>query len=89
MAKIKTGGRQKGTQNKVTADLRSVLQTIVSDELEHLQTHIDQMTDEQRSHVLFKLLPYVTPKTQAITYSEHTIPKTLVMIVNENDIESV
>jgi hypothetical protein len=86
MAKIKTGGREKGTPNKVTTDLRSVLQSIVSDELEHLQTHIDQMPDEQRTQVLLKLLPYVAPKTQAITYTEDKPPKTLVMIVNEGDI---
>jgi len=81
MAKIKTGGRQKGTPNKVTTDLRSVLQTIVTDELEHLQTHIHQMPDEQRTQVLLKLLPYVAPKTQAITYTEDRPIKPLVMRV--------
>ena len=79
MAKIKTGGRQKGTPNKVTTDLRSILQSIVSSELEHLQTHIDQMPDEQRTQVLLKLLPYVTPKTQAISYVDERPIKPLVM----------
>jgi DNA topoisomerase VI subunit B len=83
MAKIKTGGRQKGTPNRVTTDLRSVLQSIVSDELEHLQTHIHQMPDEQRTHILLKLLPYVTPKTQAITYTDDRPIKPLVYRILE------
>jgi DNA topoisomerase VI subunit B len=93
MTKIKTGGREKGTPNKVTTDLRSVLQSIVSYELEHLQTHIHQMPDEQRTQVLLKLLPYVTPKTQAITYTEDRPIKPLVMRILQvgedidNDIE--
>jgi DNA topoisomerase VI subunit B len=70
MPKTKTGGRQIGTPNKVTTDLRSLLKEIVSEELDHLQSHIQEMPDEQRTQILLKLLPYVTPKTQAITYTE-------------------
>jgi hypothetical protein len=83
MAKIKTGGREKGTPNKVTTDLRSVLQSIVSDELQHLQMHIHRMPDEQRTQVLLKLLPYVTPKTQAITYTDDRPIKPLVYRILE------
>jgi hypothetical protein len=86
MAKIKTGGRQRGTPNKVTSDIRTVLHSLVSDELDHLSTCLHTMDDEQRTQTLLKLLPYVMPKMQAITYTEDKPPKTLVMIVNDGDI---
>jgi len=91
MPKSKTGGRQRGTPNKVTTDLRSLINELVSDELEHLQSHIQQMPDEQRTHILLKLLPYVTPKMQAVTYRDESEPEhkqLVVYIMNKNqDIE--
>jgi len=83
MPKTKTGGRQKGTPNKVTTDLRSILSELVSDELEHLQSHIHEMPDEQRTQILLKLLPYVTPKTQAITYTEDKPIRPILMRILE------
>jgi DNA topoisomerase VI subunit B len=79
MAKIKTGGRQKGTPNKVTSDIRTVLHSLVSDELDHLSTRLHTMDDEQRTQTFLKLLPYIMPKMQAITHTDERPIKPLVM----------
>jgi DNA topoisomerase VI subunit B len=79
MAKIKTGGRQRGTPNKVTSDIRTVLHSLVSDELDHLSTRLHKMDDEQRTQTFLKLLPYIMPKMQAITHTDERPIKPLVM----------
>jgi hypothetical protein len=87
MSKTKTGGRQKGTPNKVTSELRTVLQTIVNDEIQHLQTYIDTIPDEQRMQILFRLLPYVAPKPQSTDFdTEKVDPKKLVIVVTNKDV---
>lgn len=79
MAKLKTGGRQSGTPNKVTSDIRTVLHSIVADELDHLSTRLHTMDDDQRTYTLIKLLPYIMPKMQAITFNDETTIKRFVM----------
>ena len=58
----KTGGREKGTPNKVTKELRETLKNIVDQELDALPAMIHRLPDEKRLDVLVKLLPYVLPK---------------------------
>ena len=37
---VKYGGRQKGTPNRMTKELRSVLKDMLYQELEQIQTHL-------------------------------------------------
>ncbi len=70
MAKgMKTGGRQQGTPNIVTRELRSVLKQIVANELQQLQTTIQGMEPEKRIDVILKLIPYVLPKVEPVPMS--------------------
>lgn len=91
MVKLKTGGRQSGTPNKVTSDIRTVLHSIVSDELDHLSTRLHTMDDDQRTYTLIKLLPYIMPKMQAITFNDETTIKRFVMrtLKEGQDLEDV
>lgn len=67
MAKgTKTGGREKGTPNRVTRELREVLKTIVYDELNNLPSLLDALEPKERIEVLIRLAPYVLPKVDTI-----------------------
>ena len=68
MAKgIKTGGREIGTPNKTTSELRKTLKLIVDDELQILQDNINELQPKERIDLLIKLLPYVMPKVQTVS----------------------
>ena len=49
MAKgFKTGGRELGTPNKTTSELRKVLKHMVDDELQNLQDNINELEPKER-----------------------------------------
>lgn len=63
----KTGGREKGTPNKVTKELRDKLKAILADELENLPATLAELEPKTRLELLIKLLPYAMPKVQPLT----------------------
>jgi hypothetical protein len=70
MAKgVKTGGREKGTPNKLTKELRRVLKDLLHQELEKLPDHLDSLESKERLDILVKLMPYAMPKVEAIHYN--------------------
>ena len=66
---VKYGGRQKGTPNKLTKELRSVLKDILYQELEQIQTHLDTLKPKERVELLIKLMPFVLPKVTSISHT--------------------
>jgi hypothetical protein len=66
---IKYGGRQKGTPNKLTKELRTVLKDILYQELEQIQEHLDSLKPKERIELLIKLMPYVLPKVTSISHT--------------------
>ena len=63
----KTGGRQKGTPNKITAEIREFLASLVFDNMDLIRQDIKDMTAEQRASFLPKILPYIVPKQKPKT----------------------
>lgn len=63
---IKTGGRQPGTPNKVTADIREALRAILEKEIEQLPELLSVIKPEKRAEILSRLLQYVIPRIQNI-----------------------
>ena len=55
----KYGGRQKGTPNKLTKELRTLLKDIMYDELEELQEVLGALNPKDRVELLIKLMPYI------------------------------
>ena len=66
---VKYGGRQKGTPNRMTKELRSVLKDVLYQELEQIQTHLDTLKPKERVELLIKLMPYVLPKVTSISHT--------------------
>ena len=65
----KYGGRQKGTPNRMTKELRSVLKDILYRELEQIQEQLDALNPKERIELLIKLMPYVLPKVTSISHT--------------------
>jgi hypothetical protein len=70
----KYGGRQKGTPNRLTKELRTLLKDILYQELEQIQERLELLKPKERIELLIKLMPYVLPKTTSIS---HTINEPL------------
>ena len=66
---IKYGGRKKGTPNKLTKELRTVLKDILYDELKALQEHLGALNPKERIGLLIKLMPFILPKTTSISHT--------------------
>ena len=65
----KYGGRQKGTPNKLTKELRSFLKDILYQELEQIQEHLDALNPKERVELLIKLMPYALPKVTSVSHT--------------------
>ena len=65
----KYGGRQKGTPNKLTKEIRTVLKDLIYKELDEIQEHLDSLEPKQRIEVVIKLIPYVLTKVDSISHS--------------------
>ncbi len=71
MAKgTKTGGRQKGTPNKVTKDLRLLLKDLVTNEIAKAEENLAMAEPKERLDFLLKLLPYILPRYESVSYTE-------------------
>jgi hypothetical protein len=71
---VKSGGRKKGTPNKLTKELRTILKNLISDELEHLPFHLEKLDSKSRIELVTKLLPFALPRVDSEGYkvSEQT-----------------
>ncbi len=64
----KYGGRQKGTPNRLTKELRTLLKDILYQELEQVQERLELLEPKERIELLIKLMPYVLPKTTSVSH---------------------
>ena len=65
----KYGGRQKGTPNRMTKELRSVLKDILYQELDDIQERFNLLEPKERIELLIKLIPYALPKVTGISHT--------------------
>ena len=74
MAKgLKTGGRQKGTPNKLTKELRSLLKDILYDELVNIEDRLNDLETKERIELVIKLMPFVFPKVSMVSSTENEL----------------
>lgn len=58
----KTGGRQVGSTNKISAEVRLILHDVVHSEMSLLPHNLNQLSAKERIDVLMKIMPYIVPK---------------------------
>ncbi len=67
----KAGGRQKGTPNKMTTNLRRILEAQLRPHIEKLNSYIDSIKEpDKKAAVLAQWAPYILPKLSNITLGE-------------------
>lgn len=59
---IKTGGRQKGTSNKLTGTVKEMITQFVTNEVQHMPTLLNKLEPKEKADFIIKLLPYILPK---------------------------
>ena len=57
----KTGGRIKGTPNKINKEVRDLLGALLKQELIELKSYIKTLDKKDRALILTKLLPFTIP----------------------------
>ena len=65
----KYGGRQKGTPNRMTKELRSVLKDVLFEELGEIKEKLDMLEPKERLELVIKLIPYVLPKVNSVCHT--------------------
>ena len=62
----KTGGREQGTPNRLTIELRAALKEIIYQEFAGLPDRLEKLEPKDRLELLTKLLPFVLPKVESV-----------------------
>ena len=62
----KTGGRKKGTPNKITTDLKTWLSGLLDNNRQQFEKDLKKLEPHQRISVMEKLLSYAIPKMQSV-----------------------
>lgn len=76
--KGRQGGRQKGTPNKATTELRKRLTMFVEGRWDDFMTAYDQIADpEKKCSIMLGLLNFIAPKMASVEYKGETPVKTL------------
>lgn len=60
------GGRQKGTPNRVTRDLREWIERLIDDNRDQLEDDLQALDPKERLDVVEKYMQYVLPRRQAV-----------------------
>jgi len=66
----KTGGRQAGTPNIVTTELRQVLKQILAKEYSGIPQLLDKLEPKDKLDMIVKLSKYVMPTVEAVHFKE-------------------
>lgn len=57
----KTGGRQKGTKNKTTQEIRDAIQKVLSSKVSELEADLETMSEFKQWQILQAVAKYVMP----------------------------
>lgn len=62
----KTGGRKKGTPNRVTSDIRGWLAKLIKQNRRQIESDLQELEPKDRVMMFERLMQYVIPKKQAL-----------------------
>lgn len=73
----KTGGRKKGTPNKVTVERKALIASFVEEEWEDFKENFRAITDpEKKCSIFMQMMAYYAPKLASVDYKDKTPQKT-------------
>lgn len=82
---VKYGGRQRGTGNKISAELKEVLSSYCLNEFQYLNANIKRLTLSERLVFFTKVLPFVLPKNGAHEENMNEAAKVPVIIFSNKE----
>jgi hypothetical protein len=85
---MKTGGRAKGTPNKLTSEVRKIISDSLTPTLENLQNDLNSLSTKDRLDIVAKLLNFVLPKlkeTDINTISDNQQPNEIIVNIVKSD----
>ncbi len=84
--RIKTGGRTKGTPNKITSEIKEIFKEIIECNLPQLQNDILELSPKERIDVLLRLSEFVIPKLQRSNIDVESEKRNLEIVVIRRDL---
>ena len=81
---VKYGGRQRGTGNKISAELKEVLNEYCLNEFQYLNANIERLTLHERIILFTKVLPFILPKNGAHEENMNEAAKVPIIIFTNN-----
>ena len=84
--RVKTGGRVKGVSNKITAELRQNIATLLNNNFDKMQQDLNSLQPSNRLHCLIELYKICLPKLIETNEAEDTTftPITVHIIKDNN-----
>lgn len=79
----KTGGREKGTPNKITKDIKEAYQHLIEVNIENLDSWLNEVAKNDPAKamdIMIRLSEYVVPKLNRTTTTNHSMPS---IVINE------
>ena len=64
------GGRTRGAKNKATQNIRDTFLYFIQDNLETLQSDIDQLDAEKRFKIIFDFAKFVIPTVKTVSFGD-------------------
>ena len=68
----KSGGRQKGTSNKATIDIRDAFKAMIQNNLEQIEKDLLELRPEQRIKAITELSKFCVPTLKAVEVNDIT-----------------
>lgn len=79
----KTGGREMGTPNKITKDIKEAYQHLIEANIENLDTWLNEVAENDPAKamdIMIRLSEYVVPKLNRSSFTHEEVPS---IIINE------
>ena len=78
----KFGGREKGTPNKITSEIREKFTLLVDNNIDRLQEDINQLEPRDRIRMLLELSKFVLPTLRATEISNNDEKGFIPVVIN-------
>lgn len=85
--RVKSGGRQLGTPNRNTAELRQALSNFLGANMERMQEDLNKVSPGSRLRILIEISKLILPqiKAQEENYNDNFKPFTIVLSTSNNN----
>lgn len=83
---INKGGRPKGSNNKVTAEMKNLISELLSENVIEVRTRLRNLDDATFVKTYIQLMKFIVPQQRAVTFQDtsETIPHFQIEVLDGN-----